>query len=150
MSLVPTLDTNLIRLPSCIFTPSTFGDSFTHCNDVANAETWQRAMEDQNSKLEVLNFGMGGFGLFHVCHQTLLLAVAYDQHLNPLANPQQSHEVAHIRGATDRPAVDLNNNITRLQAGLVGRRFGNPSTMAGRAERLVLLLFNSCNSSSLH
>lgn len=42
---------------------STFGDSFTHCDDVNNHETWQAIMESHDSNLEVLNFGVGGFGL---------------------------------------------------------------------------------------
>jgi hypothetical protein len=42
---------------------STFGDSFTHCDDVNNNETWQAIMESHDSNLEVLNFGVGGFGL---------------------------------------------------------------------------------------
>lgn len=41
----------------------TFGDSFTHCDDVNNNETWQAIMEGVDSNLEVLNFGVGAFGL---------------------------------------------------------------------------------------
>lgn len=42
---------------------STFGNSFTHCDDVKNSETWQAIMESYDSNIEVLNFGVGGFGL---------------------------------------------------------------------------------------
>ena len=42
---------------------STFGDSFTHGDDVKNNETWQAAMESYDSNIEVLNFGVSGFGL---------------------------------------------------------------------------------------
>lgn len=42
---------------------ATFGDSFTHCDDVGNAETWQAFMEAQDPRTEVINFGVGGFGL---------------------------------------------------------------------------------------
>ena len=42
---------------------STFGDSFTHCDDVKNNETWQAIMESYDSNIEVINFGVGGFGL---------------------------------------------------------------------------------------
>ena len=42
---------------------STFGDSFTHCDDVGNHDTWQAVMEGYDSSLEVLNFGVGAFGL---------------------------------------------------------------------------------------
>lgn len=42
---------------------STFGDSFTHCDEVANKDTWQEKLADLEPHLEVLNFGVGGFGL---------------------------------------------------------------------------------------
>ena len=45
------------------FRISTFGDSFTHGDDVKNDETWQAYMEDSNPDMEVLNFGVGGYGL---------------------------------------------------------------------------------------
>lgn len=39
-----------------------FGDSFTHGDDVANEHTWQHFMEQKNPDLEVMNFGVGGYG----------------------------------------------------------------------------------------
>lgn len=42
---------------------STFGDSFTHGDGVANADTWQATLERALPASEVLNFGVGGFGL---------------------------------------------------------------------------------------
>lgn len=39
-----------------------FGDSFTHGDDVANEHTWQRFMEREDPDLEVMNFGVGGYG----------------------------------------------------------------------------------------
>lgn len=42
---------------------STFGDSFTHCDNVKNNETWQAFMESYDSNIEVINFGVCGFGL---------------------------------------------------------------------------------------
>jgi len=41
----------------------TFGDSFTHCDDVGNDSTWQVFMESCRPGLEVLNFGVGAYGL---------------------------------------------------------------------------------------
>jgi hypothetical protein len=38
------------------------GDSFTHGDDVGNAETWEFALEAMSSKVEVLNLGVGGYG----------------------------------------------------------------------------------------
>ena len=49
--------------PSGLLRVSTFGDSFTHGSGVKNNETWQEIMESYDSNLEVLNFGVGGFGL---------------------------------------------------------------------------------------
>lgn len=41
---------------------ATYGDSFTHCDDVTNDETWQHYMEKESRVLEVLNFGVMGYG----------------------------------------------------------------------------------------
>lgn len=41
----------------------TFGDSFTHGEEVALDDTWQAEMSRLRPELEVLNFGVGGFGL---------------------------------------------------------------------------------------
>jgi hypothetical protein len=38
------------------------GDSFTHCDEVANAETWQSRLEAKAPAIEVLNGGVPGFG----------------------------------------------------------------------------------------
>jgi hypothetical protein len=40
----------------------TFGDSFTHCDEVADHETWQRHMQRIRQDLEVVNFGVPGYG----------------------------------------------------------------------------------------
>ena len=42
---------------------STFGDSFTHGDEVATEATWQAYIEKINPHFEVLNFGVGGYGL---------------------------------------------------------------------------------------
>ncbi len=42
---------------------STFGDSFTHGDEVGNDDTWQARMESRDPTIEVLNFGVGGYGL---------------------------------------------------------------------------------------
>lgn len=48
--------------PENVIRISTYGDSFTHCDDVNNAETWQNQIEQMDGKLEVLNFGVPGYG----------------------------------------------------------------------------------------
>ena len=42
---------------------SAFGDSFTFGSEVDNNDTWERQLEGQDSRFEVLNFGMGAYGL---------------------------------------------------------------------------------------
>lgn len=42
---------------------ATFGDSFVHGDDVANYQTWQHHLEKRLPKLEVLNYGVGGYGV---------------------------------------------------------------------------------------
>jgi len=41
---------------------ATFGDSFTHGDDVSNADMWQADLERVRSDLEVINFGVNGYG----------------------------------------------------------------------------------------
>ncbi len=39
-----------------------FGDSFTHCDDVENDECWSAQLEAEVPGIEVLNFGVSGYG----------------------------------------------------------------------------------------
>jgi hypothetical protein len=41
----------------------TFGDSFTHGDQVANEDTWQARLEALGHQLDVLNFGVPGYGV---------------------------------------------------------------------------------------
>lgn len=41
---------------------ATFGDSFTHGDEVPNSSTWQAQWEALDHSYEVLNFGVGGYG----------------------------------------------------------------------------------------
>jgi hypothetical protein len=41
---------------------SAYGDSFTHCDDVGNHETWQHYLEQKVNGVEALNFGVDGYG----------------------------------------------------------------------------------------
>ena len=58
-----------------------FGDSFTHGDDVGNADTWQEALARVNDRLEVLNFGVGGFGLDQAYLRYRQDGVAYQPHI---------------------------------------------------------------------
>ena len=42
---------------------ATFGDSFTHGEEVKNDDTWQEQLNRLCPQLEVINFGVGGYGL---------------------------------------------------------------------------------------
>lgn len=39
-----------------------FGDSFVYCNEVANNDSWPTLMESLSPRIEVLNYGVGGYG----------------------------------------------------------------------------------------
>jgi len=49
--------------PAGILRVAAFGDSYTHGTDVGNAHTWQAALERLDPRMEVLNFGVGAYGL---------------------------------------------------------------------------------------
>ncbi|TAJ24414.1 MAG: hypothetical protein EPO68_01415 [Planctomycetota bacterium] len=42
---------------------TTFGDSFTHGDGLANDETWQHLVEARRAEVQVANFGVGGYGV---------------------------------------------------------------------------------------
>jgi len=48
--------------PDGVLRIATFGDSFTHCDEVPNEQTWQEILAGTQQGLEVMNFGVGGFG----------------------------------------------------------------------------------------
>lgn len=50
------VDPKLVRV-------SAFGDSFTFGSDVDNQSTWEYQLEVQDARFEVLNFGVGAYGL---------------------------------------------------------------------------------------
>lgn len=59
----------------------TFGDSFTHGIDVKNEDTWQEIMMTSHPNLEVLNFGVGGYGLDQAFLRYQQEGVAYRTHV---------------------------------------------------------------------
>jgi hypothetical protein len=42
---------------------ASFGDSFTHGTEVAYEDTWQQIMQHHDPRLDVMNFGVGAYGL---------------------------------------------------------------------------------------
>ncbi len=51
-----------LKKPDGIVRALCFGDSFTHCDEVANDQTWEHYAE-QTGGMEFLNFGVGGYGM---------------------------------------------------------------------------------------
>jgi lysophospholipase L1-like esterase len=51
------------EVPPGILRVAAFGDSFTHGNDLANDLTWPALLEQLDPALEVLNYGVGGYGV---------------------------------------------------------------------------------------
>jgi hypothetical protein len=49
--------------PPGVLRIAAFGDSFVHGTEVANADTWPARLAGLRPDLEVLNFGVGGYGL---------------------------------------------------------------------------------------
>ena len=52
-----------VERPGDVVRIAAFGDSFTHGDDVGNEDTWAAVMETLSPDLEVINFGVGGYGL---------------------------------------------------------------------------------------
>jgi hypothetical protein len=40
-----------------------FGDSFVYANEVADDDAWSALLEERNPQIEVLNYGVGGYGV---------------------------------------------------------------------------------------
>lgn len=51
------------RPPSGGVRVAAFGDSFVYGNEVANAHCWSTVLEDLDPRLEILNYGVGGYGV---------------------------------------------------------------------------------------
>ncbi len=58
-----------------------FGDSFTHATDVKNSDAWAAVMESYDANLEVINFGVGGFGLGQAYLRYQELGRQYQSHI---------------------------------------------------------------------
>jgi hypothetical protein len=67
------------RAPRGVVRIVTVGDSFTHGTDVRNEDTWQENMMALRPNLQVLNFGVGGYGP----DQALLRYEQDGAHFNP-------------------------------------------------------------------
>lgn len=50
------------KAQSRVIRVAAFGDSFTYCNEVDNDSSWPMQIERQFTDIEVLNYGVGGYG----------------------------------------------------------------------------------------
>ncbi len=60
---------------------SAFGDSFTFGDEVSNENTWEEQLHIINSKLEVLNFGVSGYGLDQAYLRYTDDGILYNSHI---------------------------------------------------------------------
>lgn len=67
--------------PASVLRIAAFGDSFTHCDDVDNYQTWQAIMERTDENLEVMNFGVRGYGLDQAYLRYLKQGMKYRPHI---------------------------------------------------------------------
>jgi hypothetical protein len=49
--------------PPAVIRVAAFGDSFVYGNEVRNPESWPALIEREDPQIEVLNYGVGGYGL---------------------------------------------------------------------------------------
>lgn len=48
--------------PAAMLRVTAFGDSFVHGNEVTDEQAWSRQLEQLDPRVEVMNFGVGGYG----------------------------------------------------------------------------------------
>lgn len=70
---------------------ATFGDSFTHNDEVDNNQTWQRFIEKKDDKFEVINFGVGGFGIDQAFLRYLQEGKKYNSHIVLIGFMQENY-----------------------------------------------------------
>ena len=67
--------------PPGIVRVAAFGDSFTYGNEVTTAEAWPSMIEAAHRDVEVLNFGVGGYGVDQALLRWQLEGHVYDPHV---------------------------------------------------------------------
>ncbi|MBZ5609176.1 MAG: SGNH/GDSL hydrolase family protein [Acidobacteriia bacterium] len=58
-----------------------FGDSFTYCRDVRLAECWAKRIPEMAPRVEVLNYGVGAYGLDQAYLRYLKVGATYHPHI---------------------------------------------------------------------
>jgi hypothetical protein len=67
--------------PPDIVRTSAFGDSFTYGQDVALGETWEKQLAVLKPSMEVLNYGVGAYGLDQAYLRYLQVGTGYNPHI---------------------------------------------------------------------
>ncbi len=69
-----------------------FGDSFTHGDGVDNADVWTEVLARSRPGLEILNFGVGGYGLDQALLRYRLDGRGYRPHLVLIGYMSEEHQ----------------------------------------------------------
>lgn len=67
-------------IPDGVTRVLTFGDSFTYCAEVPDVDAWQHQLEVRRRDMEVLNFGVGGYGTDQALLRFRRVAPNFDAH----------------------------------------------------------------------
>jgi hypothetical protein len=67
----------VVNYPEATSRIHTYGDSFTQCHQVSDGETWQEALAAHFGE-PILNFGVGGFGVYHAVQRLKRLEFSDD------------------------------------------------------------------------
>jgi hypothetical protein len=70
-----------LDLPPNIIRVLTFGDSFTFGSDVVDDDTWESQLEARDPRLQVLNFGVGAYGVDQAYLRYLHEGVQFKAHV---------------------------------------------------------------------
>ena len=67
--------------PPSIIRASAFGDSFTYGSDVALGDTWEKQLTGLEPLIEVLNYGVGAYGLDQAYLRYIQVGTEYSPHI---------------------------------------------------------------------
>ncbi len=70
-----------LEKPAGVLRIGTFGPSFTHGDEVSDGDTWQAQMEQTRPELEVMNWGVGGYGTDQAFLRYQTQGAAYQPHI---------------------------------------------------------------------
>jgi hypothetical protein len=117
----------------------TFGDSFTHCDDVAFDESWQEQLSAQAPHLEAINGGVPGFGPDQALLRWRAIGGRYHPHIAVLAF--MSENISRVVNVF-RPFYNTGGGIMLSKPRFVAeagglRLLANPISTPSDLERLL-------------